>query len=39
MFNCDTFSISVTDDVIGTELCGALKNIIALAAGFSDGLE
>jgi glycerol-3-phosphate dehydrogenase (NAD(P)+) len=32
------YRIYTTDDVIGVELGGALKNIIAIGAGFSDGM-
>lgn len=38
VFNTDSFRVYTNDDVIGVELGGALKNVIALAAGVSDGL-
>jgi glycerol-3-phosphate dehydrogenase (NAD(P)+) len=37
-FSDHTFRIYTNDDVIGVELGGALKNIIAIAAGVCDGL-
>ena len=33
------FRIYITEDIIGVELGGALKNVIALAAGICDGLH
>lgn len=38
IFNGTEFRIYTTDDVVGVELGGALKNVIALAAGVSDGI-
>ncbi len=34
----DTFRVYTLDDVVGVELGGALKNIIAIAAGMGDGM-
>lgn len=37
-FSSPNFRVYINDDVTGCELGGALKNVIALAAGISDGL-
>ena len=37
-FNTDAFRLYTCDDLIGVECGGALKNVIALCAGISDGL-
>jgi len=38
MFTTEYFRPYTTDDLVGVELGGALKNIIGVAAGISDGL-
>ncbi len=38
MFATDRFRVYTNSDLIGVELAGALKNIIAIAAGICDGL-
>lgn len=35
----DTFRIYTSDDVVGVEVGGAVKNVLAIAAGISDGLS
>ena len=38
VFNTDYMRVYTNDDVHGVELCGALKNIIAVACGIAHGL-
>lgn len=38
LFHSKTFRVYTNDDVIGTVVAGALKNIVAIAVGISDGL-
>jgi len=39
LFSTPTFRVYTSEDVVGVELGGALKNVIAIAAGIVDGLE
>lgn len=39
LFNTPYFIARIVNDPVGVELCGALKNVVALGAGFCDGLE
>lgn len=38
LLSTSQFRVYRNPDIIGVELCGALKNVIAIAAGLSDGL-
>ncbi|KAM2858397.1 hypothetical protein COP2_023941 [Malus domestica] len=39
LFSTSYFMVTPIQDVEGVELCGTLKNVVAIAAGFVDGLE
>jgi glycerol-3-phosphate dehydrogenase (NAD+) len=38
LFNTESFLVTVVSDRFTVEICGALKNIVACAAGFAEGL-
>jgi glycerol-3-phosphate dehydrogenase (NAD(P)+) len=38
VLSSDRFRVYTNPDMVGVELCGALKNVVALAAGMVDGL-
>ncbi|MGE5550721.1 MAG: NAD(P)H-dependent glycerol-3-phosphate dehydrogenase [Bacteroidota bacterium] len=38
LLNCETFRVYTSQDQVGVEIAGALKNVIALAAGIAEGL-
>ncbi|OZJ05781.1 hypothetical protein BZG36_01291 [Bifiguratus adelaidae] len=39
LFHTRYFRCNVIQDIVGVELCGALKNVVAIGAGLVDGLE
>ena len=39
IFSCPTFRVYVNDDPMGTQIGGAMKNVLAIAAGICDGME
>lgn len=39
LFNTLYFQVNCVSDVLGPEFCGALKNVVAVGAGFIDGLD
>lgn len=38
VFSCDYFRLYINNDVLGVEISGSIKNVIALACGVCDGL-
>ncbi len=38
-FSTESFRVYTNDDVVGCEVAGALKNVVAIAAGMADGMD
>ncbi|MFT4991453.1 MAG: glycerol-3-phosphate dehydrogenase (NAD(P)+) [Polaromonas sp.] len=38
-FHSDTLRVYASDDIVGVEVGGAVKNVLAIATGFCDGLK
>ncbi len=38
LFSTEFFRVYISNDLMGVQLCGALKNVIAIASGAADGL-
>jgi glycerol-3-phosphate dehydrogenase (NAD+) len=39
LFASPVMRVNTTTDVVGVEICGALKNVLAIAAGIVEGLD
>ena len=39
LFASQAMRVNTTTDVVGVEICGALKNVLAIAAGIVEGLQ
>ena len=39
IFHHDNVRVYLTDDIVGVQVCGAIKNVLAIACGISDGLN
>ena len=39
VFSCPSFRVYVNDDPVGTQIGGAVKNVLAIAAGICDGMN
>lgn len=38
LFDCETFKVSIIDDIVTLQLSGTMKNIVAIGGGIVDGL-
>lgn len=39
VLSTDTFKVNSLDDVVGTEFCGIIKNVIAISQGICEGMD